>query len=337
MRIAFVVTQYSNPRASGVLKQAINWQHSLESQGATVELVNPWRPIKWKEEFDLVHIFSGAFWATHLVEDLVKQNIPIVHSPILDTTKNRLIYRMMSYAPMFGHMLYTMPATQKRYGHLFRLTFARSLDEFAILSQGIGVRRSRIKFVPIAMQPPTDTLEAVNISHLQGKDWCLHVSQYTQERKNVVRLAKACAQLGLKLVICGDAGGQSAKHEFLKNIQNCDYTILDYVTPNQLSWLYNKCSVFALPSLYEGVGLVALEAAYTGCPIVASTVGGTRDYLQEHAFYANPHSIADIALTLKEALKVGRKNNIADHVRLNYTPFAVGNKLLNAYSEVISI
>ena len=40
--------------------------------------------------------------------------------------------------------------------------------------------------------------------------------------------------------------------------------ILGFVSDDELISLYNRAKVFALPSINEGVGLVALEAAVHG-------------------------------------------------------------------------
>ena len=67
--------------------------------------------------------------------------------------------------------------------------------------------------------------------------------------------------------------------------------------------LYNKAKVFALPSLNEGVGLVALEAAVCGCNIVITNLGGPKEYYpDELAYKVNPYDIDDIGKSIIKAL-----------------------------------
>lgn len=53
-----------------------------------------------------------------------------------------------------------------------------------------------------------------------------------------------------------------------------------------LAALYQSCSVFAFPSLYEGFGLPVLEALAAGVPVLATGEGSTRDVGGEAVAYA---------------------------------------------------
>ena len=46
-----------------------------------------------------------------------------------------------------------------------------------------------------------------------------------------------------------------------------------------ISWLYNECDLFALPTRGEGFGLPIFEAAYSGLPVVATGWSGQMDFL----------------------------------------------------------
>lgn len=45
-----------------------------------------------------------------------------------------------------------------------------------------------------------------------------------------------------------------------------------------LSRLFNRCSLFLQPSAYEGFGLTSVEAMASGCALVSTDNGGSRDY-----------------------------------------------------------
>ena len=55
---------------------------------------------------------------------------------------------------------------------------------------------------------------------------------------------------------------------------------LDYLTKDQLVAFYNRCSVFVLPSHYEGWGLPAAEAMACGAAVVTTDSGGPRDFAE---------------------------------------------------------
>lgn len=96
-----------------------------------------------------------------------------------------------------------------------------------------------------------------------------------ETRKNQVAALKAFRDggfhhRGIRYVLCGSRG---AGHEEIialaATIAGVD--ILNYVPDAQLRWLYANAEAFVLPSLLEGFGMPALEAAHMGLlPIVSA-------------------------------------------------------------------
>jgi glycosyltransferase involved in cell wall biosynthesis len=88
------------------------------------------------------------------------------------------------------------------------------------------------------------------------------------------------AARGAQLVLCGARGDASADIERLV-AQTPGVVLLGYVSDAQLRWLYRSAVAFVLPSLLEGFGMPALEAAQHGLiPVIsgdsalAEAVGG---------------------------------------------------------------
>ncbi|QQF01530.1 glycosyltransferase (plasmid) [Sinorhizobium meliloti] len=95
-----------------------------------------------------------------------------------------------------------------------------------------------------------------------------------ETRKNQIAALKAYRDgrfhaRGIKYVLCGPRGdGHKQILEFAKNTPGV--VIPGYVPDSQLRWLYAHAEAFVLPSLLEGFGMPALEAAYMGLlPIVS--------------------------------------------------------------------
>ena len=61
------------------------------------------------------------------------------------------------------------------------------------------------------------------------------------------------------------AGKKRAFSNYVCNMNLKNVIFTDYVTDEQLKWLYENCYGFILPSLYEGFGMPPLEAAVAGC------------------------------------------------------------------------
>jgi len=96
-----------------------------------------------------------------------------------------------------------------------------------------------------------------------------------ERRKNHLRTIDAfarssLAQRGVSLAICG-ARGDAAEPIGERAAQTPGVTITGYVGDAQLRWLYRQASGFVLPSLLEGFGMPALEAARHGLvPIISA-------------------------------------------------------------------
>ncbi|MBP2234662.1 glycosyltransferase involved in cell wall biosynthesis [Sinorhizobium kostiense] len=95
-----------------------------------------------------------------------------------------------------------------------------------------------------------------------------------ETRKNQMAALKAYRDggfhaLGVKYVLCGPRGdGHKQIIEFARTIPGV--VVLGYVPDSRLRWLYAHAEAFLLPSLLEGFGMPALEAAYMGLlPIIS--------------------------------------------------------------------
>ncbi len=74
---------------------------------------------------------------------------------------------------------------------------------------------------------------------------------------------------GYRYILCGSRG--AGHQEIAERVASTPgATILGYVSDPQLRWLYTNAEAFVLPSLLEGFGMPALEAAHMGLlPIVS--------------------------------------------------------------------
>lgn len=95
-----------------------------------------------------------------------------------------------------------------------------------------------------------------------------------ERRKNHLRTIAAYARTGLaaqgvSLVICG-ARGDAADEIEARAAATPGVVLPGYVSDAQLRWLYRHAAAFVLPSLLEGFGMPALEAALYGLvPIIS--------------------------------------------------------------------
>lgn len=146
-----------------------------------------------------------------------------------------------------------------------------------------------------------------DIKNLKEKNFILFVSTI-QPRKNIVRLAKAFDKFkketnsNLKLVIAGKKGWLWKKifDEIEKLETKNEIIFTEYLSEENLAWLYKNALFFVHPSLYEGFGLPILEAFSYNLPVACSFTGALPEIAGDSALYFDPENIDEIKEKIKK-------------------------------------
>jgi glycosyltransferase involved in cell wall biosynthesis len=117
-----------------------------------------------------------------------------------------------------------------------------------------------------------------------------------EPRKNVATLLAAWRELrrdegkggATPLLVCGPRGwrAQALRRQLAEAEREGWLRYLGYVSPAELAALYRGAAVVALPSLYEGFGMPAVEAMVAGAPLVLSDLPVFREVAGDAALYA---------------------------------------------------
>ena len=127
-----------------------------------------------------------------------------------------------------------------------------------------------------------------------------------EPRKNILRMIKAMRIIikedkNLKLLIVGKKGW--AYKEILQYIAKSgideNIIITEYISREELKYIYEKSLFLIFPSLYEGFGLPILESAYVEKPVIASDIQVFREIFSDFPVYFNPLSPEDMATAIK--------------------------------------
>ena len=103
------------------------------------------------------------------------------------------------------------------------------------------------------------------------------------------------------------AGKKRAFSDYVCNMELKNVIFTDYVTDEQLKWLYENCYGFILPSLYEGFGMPPLEAAGAGCRrLYLSDIPVFREIYDGCAKFFNPNDYEN-TVNLKENLCISEE------------------------------
>jgi len=76
-----------------------------------------------------------------------------------------------------------------------------------------------------------------------------------------------------------------------------------YLPDDELVALLNLSTVLVLPSLLEGFGLPAIEAAACGCPVIATKASPLPSLLGDGALYIDPTDLRGLEIALERVLK----------------------------------
>jgi glycogen synthase len=119
-------------------------------------------------------------------------------------------------------------------------------------------------------------------------------------------------------VIVGDSTDQRYSQSLMERAGPC-VVFVDHLDHDELITLMRLATAVAVPSRHEPFGLVALEAISAGARVVASSVGGLRDFVKEpYGLLVSPTDVQGLRDALTMAMKRGRLS-IAEQEIANVT------------------
>lgn len=317
MKLGFILPAVCIAGKGGVPVQARMWKEGLENNGDQVEMISPWGEYDW-ETFDYIVVFGIGQLLLGYVR-LLRQypNIKLVSAPIIDFPKSLKEFRFR--AKYFGSVKFKVnrPLHDLYYScKYFDFFLARSEHEKRYIVEGLDVDANKVEIVPLSMRF-TETLPDVDLK--SKENFCLHVSRLSYWGKNVERLIEAAKKYKFQLKLAGSLFGKGDKKwldGLIKDAPNIEY--VGFLSEEELKNYYKRAKVFALPSIVEGVGFVALEAAVYGAEIVLTDIGAPKEYYDGRAFLVSPYDVDAIGKAVVKALQEGKsqpglKQYIVEH------------------------
>jgi glycosyltransferase involved in cell wall biosynthesis len=167
-----------------------------------------------------------------------------------------------------------------------------------------GVPPERIHVAPPGLDPPAQTSSGAEDSPLR----VLCVAQWIP-RKDVLGLVRAWRSLHVSgrdavLELVGetdaDPGYASRVREAVSGADGI--VVRGPVGEEELRRAYSGASMFALPSLYEGYGMVYAEAMSHGLPVIAANTGPVPELVGEAGLLVRPTDETGLARALRRLL-----------------------------------
>ncbi len=135
-----------------------------------------------------------------------------------------------------------------------------------------------------------------------------------------------------KLLLVGEGETEKSIRDRVKNKSLSESVIFCGYRKNT-SELYQAMDVFVLPSLYEGLGIVAIEAQTSGLPVLMSETIPDETIISDYCRKASLNDTADFwAEQIEKLLPHIRERNESSHIfNTEYDIKAVANKISNIY------
>jgi glycosyltransferase involved in cell wall biosynthesis len=154
--------------------------------------------------------------------------------------------------------------------------------------------------------------------------------------KNQLNLIKALNSTEFTLIIIGSpAPNQKKYYTHCRKIASGNIQFISHMPQEQLLSYYKKAKVHILPSWFETCGLSSLEAAASGCNIVVTNKGYTRDYFGDFAFYCDPADPASILNSVRKASQAEWKSELQEKIFKEFTWQQAAAVTLDVYKKVL--
>ncbi len=217
---------------------------------------------------------------------------------------------------------------------------ACSASEAARLAEAFPASADRIRVVPFEVEAPL-AAEDKTLASLRGalglEEYILCIGRL-ETRKNQLALQAALEHDDIAIVYA--AGGYSPQPEYANTVKAWPRRgvtkTLDRMPWHLMSALIRGAAAHALPSFYELPGLVHLECAAAGVPIVAADWGALPDYLPAEAFHVcDPLDLDSIRVAVSDAMSNTPSPAIAESAAA-FSSERLADRLQTVYDEVMN-
>ena len=306
----------------------------------------------WRDEFDrfreidVLHVFGSLREHLPTVLQARCRGVAVAVSPIawFDAASRwqepglwvQRAFRCGRYA--LASTTPWMPTWRKRLYRAANVLLPNSDAEQQQLAKRYNLPAAKFRVVPNAASLCFANGDAELFSNTVGGPGYVLIPGRIEPRKNQLGVIRALKGTGLRLVILGDVvPGHEEYAAACREAAGADVSFVSRLQHDDplLASAYAGCGCVALLSWFETPGLVALEAGMSGIPLALTSRGSTREYFGGRATYGNPADPLSIRAAVKAAMSRDRDDQLANHVRENFTWNKAAEATLAAYEHAL--
>ena len=296
----------------------------------------------------IIHTFKSVIKAWQMKPDILHIHAvgPSLFAPLAKMLGMKVV--VTNHGPDYERKKWPLPAKIflkfcERQGILFAnevITIANNIaDEIfrkyrrktIVLPNGVNIPRL------------TESAKFLKEIGLEKKKYILSVGRFVPEKgfDNLIDAFIHGSFDSLKLVLAGDADHEDKYSRDLKKrvTENRNIIMTGFIKGQPLHELYTHAGLFVLPSLYEGLPIVLLEAMSYGLSCIASDIQANKNVeLNEDRFFATGDDESLMKKIKKYINKTWGEEEINEQIRLirdKYSWSIIGEETLKVYKRII--
>lgn len=360
------------PPKEGIGNYVYNMSKKFISKGHKVTLITRGGLLSTKEHFDNIEVFKPIFipcYPLHVqfhkifVDKLFKRleskfDVVHIHTPLTPTVKTKLPIISTVHTPtkinvanfesigIFPHL----SKLQWRFSYVLERKLLDRSDIITTVSNSVAKELEEeygINENVEIIYNGVDEHIFKPINSSAEKRYILYVGGLTY-RKGLFDLVECgkyiCKRYtDISFVIVGDGPLRNALKEKIEKLNLKDkFEFKGHVPRTELIRLYQNATIYIVPSHYEGLPTVLLEAMSCGLPVVATAVSGNIDVISsgENGILVPPKSPIEMARAVSSLLDNYKmrekfKKNARFTIEEKYTWEIISNRLLDCYGSII--
>lgn len=277
---------------------------------------------------DVVHLGDGVLSPLGLIIKFISRKPVIITAHGLDITYNNFIYKSINIPSLkyLDKIICVSQNTKKE-------CLAKNISEkkLTVIGNGIDIN----KFVETQNFASLDKKTLLTVGRLvkrKGHEWFI--------RNIMPRLEK-----DVQYIIVGDGPEKQNIKKAISELKLQENVIMKgRVSDEELKQLYNQADLFIMPNIKvkgdrEGFGIVAIEAASIGLPVIASNIEGIKDAIinNKNGFLVEEKNIQQFHMKINTLLSLDTaplREKIKEYTQNNYNWEHICNQYLEQFKHL---